>query len=215
MEMEQEGYHYLFGDIGFLIFKMPQEVINEVKITVDEIQNNFTKAVPHNQYLAGHIDKEYQAKLTPKATQYVRWAVDCYANESPNYLLFVSQLSNSVPKLRYDGDCWINFQEKYEYNPVHNHSGIFSYVMWYQIPYFIEDEVKYGAGKGRSPEQNLNGNFAFMYPIGNNISTNAIRVDNTMEGYMAMFPSSLNHTVYPFYTSDDYRITISGNVFLR
>ena len=27
-----------------------------------------------------------------------------------------------------------------------------------------------------------------------------------------MFPAGLNPVVYPFYTSDDYRITISGNV---
>ena len=27
-----------------------------------------------------------------------------------------------------------------------------------------------------------------------------------------MFPSYVQHEVFPFYTSDDYRITISGNV---
>ena len=32
---------------------------------------------------------------------------------------------------------------------------------------------------------------------------------------MAFFPAKLNHTVNPFYTSDEYRISISGNVFLR
>jgi hypothetical protein len=32
---------------------------------------------------------------------------------------------------------------------------------------------------------------------------------------MAMFPSSLNHEVYPFYTSDDFRITIAGNIMLE
>jgi hypothetical protein len=37
-------------------------------------------------------------------------------------------------------------------------------------------------------------------------------VDNTWEGKMALFPADLNHIVYPFYTSEDYRISISGNV---
>ena len=32
------------------------------------------------------------------------------------------------------------------------------------------------------------------------------------EKKIIMFPAGLNHVVYPFYTSDDYRITISGNV---
>jgi hypothetical protein len=45
------------------------------------------------------------------------------------------------------GDAWVNFQEKYEYNPIHLHDGVFSYVIWYQIPFYKEDEIKYGAGK--------------------------------------------------------------------
>jgi hypothetical protein len=31
---------------------------------------------------------------------------------------------------------------------------------------------------------------------------------------MIMFPSSLNHMVSPFYTSDEYRISISGNLIV-
>ena len=32
------------------------------------------------------------------------------------------------------------------------------------------------------------------------------------KGTMLFFPSSLSHTVYPFYTSDKERISISGNI---
>jgi hypothetical protein len=39
-----------------------------------------------------------------------------------------------------------------------------------------------------------------------------IDVDKSFEGKMLMFPNSAYHTVYPFYTSDDYRITVSGNL---
>ena len=39
-------------------------------------------------------------------------------------------------------------------------------------------------------------------------------VDNEYEGKIMMFPSSLVHCVYPFYTSDDYRISLSGNIWL-
>ena len=37
-------------------------------------------------------------------------------------------------------------------------------------------------------------------------------VDKSFEGKGFMFRSSQAHTVYPFYTSDDYRISISGNI---
>ena len=37
-------------------------------------------------------------------------------------------------------------------------------------------------------------------------------VDKSKEGYFVIFPSNLNHQVFPFYSSDDYRITVAGNI---
>jgi hypothetical protein len=37
-------------------------------------------------------------------------------------------------------------------------------------------------------------------------------VDKEWEGKIALFPAKLNHLVYPFYTSDEPRISISGNI---
>ena len=45
-----------------------------------------------------------------------------------------------------------------------------------------------------------------------NITSHAVPADNEWEGKMALFPAQLNHQVYPFYTSDEYEISISGNV---
>ena len=39
-----------------------------------------------------------------------------------------------------------------------------------------------------------------------------VPVDKTYEGTIVMFPSEMLHAVYPFYTSDDYRISVSGNL---
>jgi hypothetical protein len=39
-------------------------------------------------------------------------------------------------------------------------------------------------------------------------------VDKTFEGKIAFFPSKLSHCVYPFYSSDGIRISISGNIKL-
>ena len=40
----------------------------------------------------------------------------------------------------------------------------------------------------------------------------SIPVDKSFEGKMIMFPASQYHAVYPFYTSDEERITVSGNL---
>lgn len=37
-------------------------------------------------------------------------------------------------------------------------------------------------------------------------------VDKLYEGQIFLFPSCLQHMVYPFTSSDDYRISISGNL---
>ena len=43
----------------------------------------------------------------------------------------------------------------------------------------------------------------------------ALPVDKTWEGMMLMFPSKLHHSVYPFYTSDEKRISVSGNISIK
>ena len=213
--MPYHQYQHLVGDTGYLLIKVPQDILYELKISVDKIQNDFTKATPHNSYLEGQIDKEYLTTLTNKPTQYIKQIVEQYCNSNPSYIGKISnQFRTTTPHLKYEGEAWVNFQEKYEYNPIHKHDGIFSYVIWYQIPFYKEDEAKYGAGKNKNPEDNTNGQFQFLYYNGESVVGTPLSIDKTMEGHMVLFPSSLHHVVYPFYTSNDYRITISGNVLL-
>ena len=110
--------------------------------------------------------------------------------------------------------AWLNLQKKYEYNPNHNHNGDISYVMWKKIPYFCEDEDKVENTINSSVK--ANGRFSFSYVnVNNEISFKLLNVDKTYENKIMLFPSSLVHCVYPFYTSDEYRISISGNVWLN
>lgn len=199
------GYYPLGNKDGYLLLNLPQEEMLELKNMVDYVQNNFSTSIPYNNSLAGHINHEYESKLPLAVTNYIKHSVDMYCVNNPGYLR-----SQNINRLSYDGDCWINFQKKYEYNPIHHHNGAFSFVIWYQIPYYKENEIKYGAG--RLEKSNVNGSFLFIYPQENLVGINVLDIDKTKEGYMAIFPSKLQHMVNPFYTSDDYRITISGNI---
>mgnify|MGYP002624962770 FL=1 len=106
---------------------------------------------------------------------------------------------------------WVNYQKKHEFNPIHIHDGLFSFVIWHKIPFKMSDE------KARFPhmkEKEIRaGHFVFLMPneLGQ-ITSHAIAADNEWEGKIALFPASLNHQVYPFYTSDEYRVSISGNI---
>ena len=55
--------------------------------------------------------------------------------------------------------------------------------------------------------------FCFHYPEkDNNIYTTYFKLSPEDEGRMLFFPAGLAHQVYPFYGTEEERITISGNI---
>ena len=109
---------------------------------------------------------------------------------------------------------WVNYQKKYEFNPVHNHTGLYSFVIWLKIPYSCrEDEFKVERGNPKGSK--YPGTFNFFYPNGvGDIEEDTIELDSSWEKTILIFPSTLKHCVYPFYTTDEYRISVSGNFYL-
>ena len=48
-------------------------------------------------------------------------------------------------------ELWVNYQKKYDFNPLHIHSGIFSFVIWVQIPYDLKKEQeRYAANENET-----------------------------------------------------------------
>ena len=59
------------------------------------------------------------------------------------------------------------------------------------------------------------GLFEFEYiNILGHIKTFAYLLNSDYEGTMLFFPAALRHCVYPFYNTDEPRISISGNIAL-
>jgi hypothetical protein len=114
-------------------------------------------------------------------------------------------------QLGLDG-LWVNFQRKGEFNPTHSHGGVMSFIIWMDTPYNIEDELKLQSTKNTNPS--VAGHFSFHYTntLGE-ITSHPIPVDRSFNGRVALFPAKMNHQVYPFYTSDKYRISVSGNFY--
>ena len=121
-----------------------------------------------------------------------------------------AQEITGIPNWKLEG-LWINYQKKYEFNPIHNHTGVFSFVIWIQIPFNLRDELLRKAScNSNKPCASL---FSLIYinPMGS-LEQKPFPLDKSDEGTLLMFPSLVNHLVYPFYTSDDYRISIAGNI---
>ena len=191
----------------YVLADVPKEILEILDNVIDE-----KGLSPLNQDLAGNIKHEYaipkgKAAVSPMLMQMIIKHQEKYPNffkkahSTINYKACEIELFN----------LWVNFQKKYEFKPMHVHDGLYSFVIWHKVPYTMKDEKERLASMMDNDFRA--GMFAFFFsdPSGK-ITQEALPVDKNWEGKVALFPANLNHCVYPFYTSDEYRISISGNL---
>ena len=185
------------------IFKNLENEINKIKL------NNFQSNGKINQELAGAIQHEYQLNISSNLQKYVDIIVKQYVDNTthfePNYV------SSPITSL------WVNFQKKYEYNPIHNHNDNLSFVIWLKIPYFLHEELDLPHITNSEDARKLATQFVLTYPNPykkNIIAHHSCRIDEKSVRRLVLFNSSVYHSVYPFYTSDEYRISVAGNIKL-
>ena len=106
---------------------------------------------------------------------------------------------------------WVNFQKQHEFNPMHNHGGIWSFVVFMKIPTDWKEQHEIPFVKNSNAPKASD--FEFVYTdIMGNIRNYAYSLDSSFEGIMLFFPAEMMHQVYPFYNCEEERITISGNI---
>ena len=186
---------------------IPTQIYQALNQEIVDIHTDDSNTMKMNKVLAGQITKEYQITksrqlLDPYLEEMARafqknW--DYYPKENPNADLKVESV-------------WVNMQKKLEVNPIHNHDGTLSFVAWLHVPFKLEDERNMQNCKN-SRTVKLASTFQFVYTqVLGNVVNFPLFVENGWEGRIIMFPSSLLHIVYPFQSSDDYRISIAGNL---
>jgi hypothetical protein len=188
-------------NIGYLLVDLPADIMAQINEQVTNVCAAPAKYAPANYKLAGALKEEYNFDLPPNVVGNIQ---ECGRAWSRAY-----GYEDAPLELR---DLWVNLQRKHEFNPIHDHDGYLSFVIWVKIPYNLEDELAmfpHAGGKETSK-------FGFVYTTATGaISTEMLPVDKTWEGRMAIFPSKFAHCVYPFYTSDELRISISGNLYIK
>lgn len=197
---------YNFPNNGIVFDRLPVDLFEELKSEIKKVEANFDSNRPYNNKLAGHIKNEYDlGYFIPKIESYILNLAKIH-NSYYNHLRNYGVVPPTTPWKVHD--LWVNFQKKHEFNPPHNHFGFYSFTIWTQIPYDINDELKYFPD---SPRQTSMFNFSVNDVLGNQQQYH-IPVDKSCEGVVCMFPSQMIHYVNPFYTSDDYRISVAGNI---
>ena len=208
-----KGFYPSYPAPLFISTMNKEEDISIIKEEIEEIQSDFTKAKSYNNNLAGHLKKQFT--LSEKSRDCIEKIVSPLTHDfirmNPGFVYFNNPTQSKYYKFETDLP-WVNFQQKYEFNPIHNHSGIFSYVLYIKIPYYSKDEENvFPDAVGRRA-----GKFEFVYnaPLGD-LTTQLLPIDKTCENLLLFFPAKLYHCVQPFYTSDEYRISVAGNIHLR
>ena len=177
---------------------------------------------PFNSRLAGNIVREeildHHVHLLE---DFITKSIKMYSpfNEvTGEFLRMIPPLedNSNIVKLKLR-DIWINHMKKHEFNPVHRHYGHYSFIIFVQVP-FDGAELRQNS-PGVKGSENLAGGLSFFHQ-GSDLpnacfTEERILPDKNWEGQVLIFPAYLNHSVYPFYNTDESRITVSGNIWIE
>lgn len=156
-------------------------------------ENSKLDTLRANEVLVGNIDKEFALMFDQEQSKIFQ---DLMIEKTE---LYFSKKENKKIKLvgaRFEHP-WVNFQEANEFNPVHNHNGDLSYIIYLDIPESIREEhTKSKISVRGIIEFSFNNSFFRVSP---------------KTGDMIIFPSDLFHCVYPF-ESNETRISLAGNI---
>ena len=199
--------HSHLPNVGLTNGKIPPNIYQALNKEIVDIHNDDSNTLKMNKTLAGQITKEYQiTKSLPLLNPYLEEMGRAYQKEW-NY--FPKENPNKDLKVE---SVWVNMQKKLEVNPLHNHDGTLSFVAWLYVPFKLEDERNMENCKN-SRTVELASTFQFVYNTAlGTIANCPMFVESGWEAKIVMFPAKLLHIVYPFQTSDEYRISIAGNL---
>lgn len=207
---------------AFILAKCEEEELDPIWDEVHKIlerikvDDDTLKHIDKRHNLAGNISREYDlpqlndhmnALLQPLVKEWVEASGGDTDNTDPAF----GTIKDAYKRTIVNRDCWVNFASRGEFNPPHKHHGLFSWVLWLDIPY--DDIVEQGFGPGAKSNTPMSGKFDFQYMDHRGLCHHAISADRNYNGVLCFFPAYMVHQVFPFYTSDDYRITLAGNMF--
>jgi len=194
--------------IGYIEATIPFAYYNQLLQNINE--NPPTEL--YNKSLAGQIENEKKIdfNLFPQEIKNIIFDGCVKYIDTFGHDFFIKNVSLKH-KLQFL-NIWINFQKSGEYNPIHNHTGDLVFVTWLQIPYDLNEE--------QSQPSCIHSNFPvaskFQFTNITNPYTdkinNLLDIDKSYEGKIIIFHADMYHLVYPFFTSDKYRISVSGNL---
>ena len=176
--------------------------IKELLEITDSILKGRNKKSYNNQ-LAGEIENEwgiptsiveldsFKNYIDDLSLRYLTsFASQCHYEKDkipPHLARFAQRLQKAVLT-----SAWFNDQKDDEYNPIHNHTGILSGVLYLKIPEYLPSRKN----------KDMDGTITFVENASDTdiIMTNSTLTISPKVGDIFLFPALLKHQVYPFRT---------------
>jgi hypothetical protein len=178
---------------GLLIKQLPVDLFNNLK---KQVASESLTPITSGMTDIG-VAKHYLLEDSTLLKNYVLSIVNEYCNEFYTAIDYKIRSDGIDPNAQLHAlEPWINFQKKNEWIPAHDHEGFIAYSLWVNIPERNVFEIIYSTISGETIKH-------------------YIPVTKQSEGTIILFPAKLMHTVHPFFTSEETRISISGNLILK
>lgn len=107
-------------------------------------------------------------------------------------------------------DLWVNVQAHDDFFPLHQHDGVVSFVIYVKVPEYLNNYPSNGQYNNVSYAE---GSIQFQYGNTTRLYSPALNI-KPVERMILMFPSEVQHYVYPFRNREAKRISVSGNLAL-
>ncbi len=103
---------------------------------------------------------------------------------------------------------WCRASTRHDYQSLHDHKGIFTFVIWMKIP--VNSKLERADQGGFRPEA---GEVCLTYidTLGT-IQKMNFSLCPKCNGQMILFPSEMNHVVWPHHSTDEWRISVAGDI---
>jgi hypothetical protein len=105
---------------------------------------------------------------------------------------------------------WCRASTKYDYQSLHDHQSVLTFVLWMNIPF--NSKIERSIQPGFRPEA---GDVVLEYHnTCGRLEKMSWHISKECSGQMILFPSNWQHIVYPHHSTDEYRIALAGDIAL-
>ena len=202
---------------------VPRDFIDIINFSADSVLSDDKQSVEWDwsHKLVGKVHKEIRIPMTTKKNSI--YCMKIMKQACVDYLNYLIKMNKAYEWTRIAGNekppgqenihlaqSWVVSQYKNEYNPWHTHSGNFSAVIYLKIPDGMEDHFV-NEKRDHYPTSGL---IDFKFGEKQDMRSDTFLFHPSV-GHMLVFPSWLNHTVYPFYCDGERRsMSFNANFFL-